>query len=131
MLVNEALLLELSLALDPTLDPTALCDAFIASLTKSHPAQRFSIVQRAGQNTAGVCFFPVPGLGFLQYVGPEPQWLPGTQAGFERVLQKLGRMAEQAQLRQRMQWLHQRSALVARSAGIGSWEMTQDNVSMS
>ena len=131
MLVSEALLLELSLALDPSLELSALSDAFIASLTKAVPTARFSIVPLAGQNTADCCFFPVPGHGFLQYVGPELQWLPGTQAGFGRVLLMLGRMAEQAQQRQRMQWLHRRSALVAKSAGIGSWEMNQDSLLVS
>ena len=126
MLVSEALLLELSLALDPSLELSALSYAFIASLTRAVPTARFSIVPLAGQNTADCCFFPVPGHGFLQYVGPELQWLPGTQAGFGRVLLMLGRMAEQAQ-----QWLHRRSALVAKSAGIGSWEMNQDSLLVS
>lgn len=131
MLVSEALLLELSLDLDPCLEPPALLDAFIASLTKAAPAAHFSIVPLRGQDTADFCFFPVPGQGFLQYAGPAPQWLPGTQSGFDRVLQKLGRMAEQAQQRQRMRWQHRRSALVAKSAGIGSWEMMQDGLCMS
>jgi len=132
MLVNESLLLELSLAIDSALNVSALFEAFFAPILSVQPAARVSLVAAADHDAApGAVYFPVPEQGYLLYVGPPPHWLPGTEPRFARVLQQLGRAVTQARQRQSLQWLHRRSTLLARSAGTGSWEIAQDSVLMS
>lgn len=144
MLVSETLLLELSLAIDPALSVDALCSAFVAPFDSAGPSVHVTIAvsSESEQDTDPhsvaaiaslpshfdsaplvVLRFPLAGLGFLQYEGPELKWLPGTRAAWDRVLLQLASAAAMAKHRERADWNSRRSALVAHYAGTGSWEM--------
>ena len=149
MLVNDALLLELSLAIDPALEHVSLCDAFVLALRNAHGEVHASIVEsEANQESAAADLalsdnavsrpelrvslkFPLPGLGFLHYEGLPPAWMPGAREAFDRVLLQLARTATQARQRKTANWACSRSDLVARSAGIGSWEIALDHSALS
>jgi len=143
MLVTDSLLLELSLAIDPALDLDALGSAFAAPFCNAGAAVSITLVsaeaeqagdflaedaapgtdERGASDSPASLMFPLAGLGALYYTGPALTWTPATQTGFDRVLLQLARAAAGAKQRQHADWSSRRSALVAHSAGIGSWEM--------
>ncbi len=148
--IDESILLELSLVIDPAGAPAAQLQAFIGALHTCMPGITAGIcceAPHAPQNQLGNLIslsqaftssipidareiFPLPGIGSLFLTGVVPVFTPIHRTLFQRLLQRfaasvLNALGMQAQQRQAK---HQ--AALAHFAGTGCWTQSPDSDSL-